>query len=282
MTRKVVIVTDSTSYLPQQIIDRYGIRVAPLVLIWGEDTYRDGVDILPNEFYQRLQNAKIMPSTSQVLIEDFRVLFNQLINEGYDILTIVISKGLSGTLNSALQAAKGLPEERIRIMDSETTSMAMGFQLITAARAAEAGMDLDACLKAAEEARDKTGVIFVVDTLEFLHRGGRIGGAARFIGTALRLKPILEVVDGKIDAVESVRTKKKALERLVELVEERVDGRYPVHIAGIHANANQEMAAVVKAAVSRMEVIETLSGDVSPVIGTHTGPGTVGLAYMVS
>lgn len=279
MSRQVVIVSDSTAYLPQDIIDRYGIRVAPLVVIWGDETYRDGVDIYPNEFYKRLQTAKVMPSTSQVLIEDFRVLFTQLLNENYDILTIVISQKLSGTMNSALQAAEGLPQDRIRIMDSETTSMAMGFQLIMAARAAEEGKDLDTCLKVAEETREKTGVVFAVDTLEFLHRGGRIGGAARFLGTVLKLKPILEIRDGKVDAIEKVRTKKNAMERLIQIVEERTAGKSPIRLAGLHANAPEDARALLEEATSRMEVVETIFGEVSPVIGTHTGPGTVGIAY---
>ncbi|MCD6401925.1 MAG: DegV family protein [Anaerolineales bacterium] len=280
MSHKVAIVTDSTAYLPQDLIDHYRIRVTPLVLIWGKEIFKDGIDILPTEFYHRLQNAKIIPTTSQPPVQNFKAIFTQLLNEDYDVLTILISDKLSGTLDSAYQAAKGLPEDRIRILDSYTTSMAMGFQVIMAARAAEDGKDLNECLKVAEETRDNTGVVFVVDTLEFLHRGGRIGGGARFLGTALKLKPILEVVGGRVEAVERVRTKNKAINRLLEIIEERTRGKSPVRLAGLHANAMEDAQVLLERAKKRTNAVETFFSKVSPVIGTHTGPGTIGLAYM--
>lgn len=280
MARPVAIVTDSTAYLPQDIIDQYGIRVAPQVLIWGDETFRDGVDIMPVEFYHRLQNTKIMPTTSQVSVQDFKAIFTQLLDEGYDVLAILISELLSGTLDSARQAAEGLPADRLRIIDSRTTSMAMGFLIIMAARAAQEGKDLDACAQVAEETREKVGVLFVVDTLEFLHRGGRIGGAARFFGTALRLKPILEVTGGRVEAVERIRTKAKAYARLIELIQERTDGKSPVRLAALHANAADDVREVMQRASEVVKPVETFFSEVSPVVGTHAGPGTIGIAYM--
>ena len=277
---KVAIVTDSTAYIPQDLVDKYNIQVAPQILIWGQETFRDGVDILPSEYYARLKNAKVMPSTSQVTPGTFHKIFSDLIEKEYQVLAILVSNRLSGTLTSAYQAQDMLPKAPVLVVDSLTTAMAMGFQVLTVARAAAEGASLAECKELAETIRPKTGVIFAVDTLEFLHRGGRIGGASRFLGTALNIKPILEVVEGRVEAIERVRTRKKSFERLVELVEERTGGRKPLRLATLHANAAEEAGTLVDMACQRMEVVEKILAEVSPVVGTHTGPGTVGLAYM--
>ena len=188
---KVAVVTDSTGYIPQDLIEQYSIPVAPLVVIWGDETLRDDIDIKPTEFYNRLKTAKIMPSTSQPPIPEFENIFKRLDAEGYEILAVLISNHLSGTIASAEQAKKNLPNATIEIFDSKSTAMAMGFQVLAAVRAAMDGASLNDCLAIVEKARDNTGILFAVDTLEFLHRGGRIGGASRYLGTALQLKPLL-------------------------------------------------------------------------------------------
>lgn len=277
---EVAIITDSTAYIPDDIVKQSQISVVPLVLIWGEEEFLDGIDIEPDEFYARLQNAKIMPSTSQVTPQSFIDTYTRLNEQGKQILAVLISDKLSGTIASAIQAKKMLPEVTVEIVDSNTTSMALGYQAIMAARAAADGASLSECVAVAEEAKKKTGVVFAVDTLEFLHRGGRIGSGSRFLGTALKLKPILEVANGRVEAVERVRTRRKSLERLVDLIEERIDGRTPVHLASLNANAADDAQECLEIAKERFNSIESISSTVSPVIGTHTGPGTVGLAYL--
>ncbi|MBN1668899.1 MAG: DegV family protein [Anaerolineales bacterium] len=279
---KVAVVTDSTAYLPKELVDKYGIKVGPQVLIWGEETYRDGIDIQPTEFYQRLEKASVMPSSSQVAVQDFKNIFEELHNQGFEVLAVLISDLLSGTIASAEQARELVPGLKLEIVNSRSVAMAEGFQVLAAARAAQAGASLAACKQAAEAARERTGVVFAVDTLEFLHRGGRIGGAQRFLGTALKLKPILEVRDGRVDAVERVRTSKKAHARLVELVVERANGARRVHLATLHANAPDEAHALLADAQSQLNNVgEIIFSEVSPVVGTHAGPGTVGLAYYI-
>lgn len=280
MPRKVAIVTDSTAYIPAELVEQYDIRVAPQVLIWGEQSFEDGVDIQPEEFYTRLQNARVMPTTSQVTPKSFDRIFEELHNLGCDILAILISAKLSGTIQSAVQARANYPQARIEIVDSNSVAMALGFQVLQVARAVAKGADIETCKAIAEEARQHTGVVFAVDTLEFLHRGGRIGGGARFIGTALNIKPILEVKDGTIEAVERVRTRKKSLKRLVDLVAERVQGQTPLRLATLHANAPEEAKTLLEQACTRLQVEESVFSEVSPVVGTHAGPGTIGLAYM--
>ena len=189
---KVAIITDSTAYLPENLVAAYNITVVPLVVIWGEETLRDNVDISPSEFYQRLATAKVMPSTSQATIQTFSDAFEKLLSEGYEILTIVISSALSGTLDSAIQAKKQFPDAKIELIDSQLTSLPLAYMALTAARAAKRGASLEECKHIVEQIRENTQVFFAVETLEFLHRGGRIGGASRFLGTALNLKPILQ------------------------------------------------------------------------------------------
>lgn len=280
MSKKIALVTDSTAYLPKPILEKYQIHTAPLVLIWGNETFQDGVDIQPGEFYQRLKTAKVMPSTSQATPSSFYRIYSDLIAQDYQILTITISSTLSGTMDSAIQAREMLQGAPIEIFDSQTTAMAMGFQVLQVAQAIQDGASMQDCLALAERARQNTGVVFAVDTLEFLHRGGRIGGANRFLGTALNIKPILEIVNGRIEAVDKVRTRKKSLERLLDLLDERIAGRSPVHLATLHANAPAEAQEILSQAQVRFNSVENIFSEVSPVIGTHAGPGTIGLAYL--
>jgi DegV family protein with EDD domain len=278
---KVAIVTDSTAYLPIDLIQKYNIRIAPMILLWGDDNYRDGVSIQPGEFYTRLKTAKVMPSTSQATPGDFTKLYTELLANDYQILTAILSEKLSGTMASALQARDLLPAGApIEIVDTQTTAMAMGFVVLEAAKAASQGASLAECKAIAEQARQHVGVVFAVDTLEFLHRGGRIGGASRFLGTALNIKPILEVTGGRVEPVERVRTRKKSLERLLEIVAERIGGRSPVRLATLHANAPEDADWLLAEAQKKFGPVESILAEVSPVVGTHTGPGTAGLAFM--
>jgi DegV family protein with EDD domain len=279
---KVAVITDSTAYLPDDLLKLYSITVTPQILIWGEETFQDGVDIQPNEFYRKLKTSKTMPTTSQVAIVTMKAAFENMLASGYDVLGIFISAKLSGTMQSAHQAKEMLPKagSHLVVLDSNSTSMAMGFHVLTVARAAQAGAGLAECQKLAEEARKYTGVYFVVDTLEFLRRGGRIGGAQAMLGSALNLKPLLELRDGRIESIEKVRTKGKAISRMIELVIDRTAGRNPVRLATLHANAEVEAKSALKTAAAQLNPVEQILASVSPVIGTHAGPGTIGLAYM--
>jgi DegV family protein with EDD domain len=279
---KVAIVTDSTAYIPNNLLREYNITVTPLILIWGDETFQDGVDIQPDEFYKKLETAKVMPTTSLVAIGTMKDTFEKLLDAGYDVLGIFISAKLSGTMQSATQALEMLPKaaDKIAILDSNSTSMAMGFHVLTAARAAQGGAKLAECRALAEKAREHTGVYFVVDTLEFLRRGGRIGGAQAMLGSALNIKPLLELRDGRIESVEKVRTKSKAIDRMIELVAKRVAGRTPVRLATLHANAEAEAKSALETAAALLNPVEEILASVSPAIGTHAGPGTVGLAFM--
>lgn len=281
---KVVIVTDSTANIPLNLLNGHPIVSVPLQVIWGNEILRDGIDIEPGDFYKRLSVDKVMPSTSQVTPEEFKKMYGKLIEEGYDILSMHISGKLSGTLDSAIQAKQAFPNANIELFDTNSTSMAMGFQVLSAARMAQTGATLKECKAVAEQAVHKTGVYFVLSTLEFLHRGGRIGGAQAFMGTMLNLKPILELKEGRIEPVERVRTLSKAVDRLLDLVEARITNEPgPIRLCAVHANAPEAGNALLEKAVKRFPnslVTDTVLSTVSPVLGTHAGPGALGLAFM--
>jgi len=263
-------------------VDQHHITVVPLVLIWGNQVYEDGIDIQPDEFYKRLSTAKVMPSTSQVSVMHMHTAFESLVEQGYEVLGIFLSSKLSGTTQSASQGRDAMDrgQEKVEIIDSCTTAMALGFQTLAAARAAEQGASMAECKKIVELARQNTGVYFVVETLEFLHRGGRIGGAQRLLGTALNLKPILSVQDGKVEAMERIRTKGKALDRMIEIIAEQTAGKTPLRLDSLQANVPVEGKEFLDKATALLKPVESISSSVSPVIGSHIGPGTIGLAYM--
>ncbi len=278
---KVAILTDSTANIPAELMKEYNIQAIPLQLIWGKDTFEDGVTLTSYDFYERLKVSKVLPSTSQPSVGKFQQTMLALLDRDYDVLGIFLSSKLSGTFQAASQARALLPVgNKVEIIDSQMTTLAMGFQVLMAARAANQGANLSECARIAEQVRLNSGVYFMVDTLEFLHRGGRIGGAQRFLGTTLGTKPILYMNDGKIESLDRVRTKSKALERLGELVTEKCTGKTSIRLASVHANATGDAETLLNTASQKLNPVETLTADLSPVIGIHAGPGTVALAYM--
>ena len=277
---KVAIVTDSTAYLPPEFITKHQIKVIPLTVIWEGKPYTDGVEITTSDFYNRLQKSSSLPSTSQPPAGEFKDCFSTILEEGKDIVAILISAGISGTVNSALQAQAELDPARIEVIDSKTAAMATGLHVIAAARKAAQGGTLQEVAQTAREAQQHTDVVFVVDTLEFLHKGGRIGGAKRFFGSMLNIKPILEMRAGKIEAVDQARTQKRALNRMAELITEKSAGEKPLRMAVIHSNVPEAAQILAAEVQTRFSPEEIHIAELSPVIGTHVGPGTLAIACM--
>jgi DegV family protein with EDD domain len=280
MMSKVAILTDSTAYLPQEIIDRYQIQVIPLSVIWDGESYLDGIDITPSQFYSRLVKSTSLPSTSQPPAGEFKKIFSSLLDSGKDVMAILISSAVSGTVNSAIQAQVELDQSRIIVIDSKTAAMATGLHVIAAARKAAEGGTLEEVAEVAQKAQLHTDVVFVVNTLEFLHKGGRIGGAKRFLGTMLNIKPILEMRGGKIEAIESVRTQKRALDRMAELIKEKAGGEKPLRMAVFHSNVPELAQELMEETQKVFSPEEIYTSELSPVIGTHVGPGTLAIACM--
>ena len=277
---KVKIISDSSAYLPQQYVDQYDITILPLSLIWDGVSYRDGVDIQATEYYTRQATATTLSTTSQVTVNAFVEAYQKLLAQGNEILVLPISSGISGTYDSAMQALAEFKGKPIELVDTKLVSMALSFMVLTAARAAEKGGNLVSCKQAALQAYPKIGVYFTVDTLKYLAAGGRIGGAKKFLGTALDIKPVLAIINGKIEPVASVRTKRKAMDRMLDLVEKDIAGRKPVRISVFHANVPDEAAEWQQKAAAKFGAVETILSEVSPAVGSHTGPGTISIAYM--
>jgi len=280
MANKVAIVTDSTVHLPKEFLDKYVVKVAHAVVIWGDEELVDNVDITPNQFYERLSKAKVMPTTSQPSPAVCKEIFDEFLAKGYDILCMPISDQLSGTIDSMNQAMVMLPDANIELVDSMSTSMETGWQIMQVGEAALKGASLAECKALAEKLRDYTDLVLTVDTLEFLHRGGRIGGASRWVGTMLQMKPILEVREGRIEPLERIRTRSKALDRLVDLAVERIGDKKPVYLACLHANIDDVAKELLARTADIVKPEKTVVTGLSPAVGTHTGPGTIGLAWM--
>lgn len=278
---KVAIVTDSTTAIPDSIAREHNLTVVPLNLIWDGKSYLDGIEVTPVQFYERLVKSETLPTTSQPSVGMFAETYKPLIEQGYDILAIVISEKLSGTYQSAIQAAEYFPKNRITVLDSKQGSMPLAVAVLITAQAAQRGATLLECTNLAKDICERVRTLFVVDTLEYLHKGGRIGGAARLIGTALKMKPILEIKDGVIEPFDKVRTFKKATERVFEVAEAAVGKQGAIEYLGIvTANVPQVGDEFLTMAHQRFHVRNEFVGLISPVIGAHVGPGAVGFVFL--
>jgi DegV family protein with EDD domain len=277
-SRKVAIVTDGTCSLTPAQGEQLGIHIAPIYVALGEKTYRAGIDLDSEEFYRFLSASKKLPTTAQPTVTDFVNIYNKLAEEADEIVTIVISHHMSATIQSAEMAREQFDKVPVHIIDSESTSLGLGMMAIAAARAAEQGQNAQAILELVENLKQKINVIFTVKTLEYLHKGGRIGGATAFLGTAMDIKPILYIKDGRIEPLERQRTRKRSISRLVELMEKNV-GEKPVHVAILHGNVPEESRQLEQTVRSQFNCVELITSDMGPVIGTHAGPGTLGLVF---
>jgi DegV family protein with EDD domain len=276
--RRIAIVTDSTADLPSHLVEEYGIRVVPQVLIMGDRTWRDGVDIDSATFYELLRTSSHFPASSQPSVVDFQQVFGELAGDFDGIVAVLISDELSGTLNSARMAAESLPDVPIEIIDTRAVSLQLAFIVLAAARAAAAGGDLQTVADAARAMIGQAQIYFIVDTLEYLHRGGRIGAASRLFGTALNLKPVLTISDGVVTPLTKVRSRRKALATVVRILDEQLAGAEGVHMGVLHVACPDEAAVLAEHLEERFRPVEMFRTECGPVIGTHAGPGTVGVA----
>jgi DegV family protein with EDD domain len=275
---KIALVTDSTANMPPAMVAQYQVHVIPVRIQWDEETLVDGVDISATQFYERLVKSKSIPTTSQPSAGDFMALFERLAKDHDGIIAPLISSGVSGTVNSAETALQTFSQVPVEMIDTHLAAGAAGLVVETAARAIASGADLKAVRAAVDRVRATVKVYFVVDTLKYLHKGGRIGGASRYMGTALDIKPILYLDDnGKIDALEKVRTKKKAIERIIELAAEHV-GASKARAVVMHANAPEEAERVRAQVEARMDCEQVDIYEIGPAVGVHVGPGAIGLS----
>jgi len=277
---RVSVVTDSSADIPAETAKALGIRMIPLNVMFGRQVFRDRVDITPQQFYRMLRQSTELPTTSQPSAGDFLEVYRELGQSARDIISIHLSAHLSGTLESAHMAKVqlDLPVD-IHIIDSRTTSMGLGFVALAAAEMAQRGLDAAEIVQHLNALIPRMNVLFVVDTLEYLHRGGRIGGAERLLGSVLGIKPLLHICDGRIDALEKARTKRGAVARLLDIMETRIGTEQAACIAVVHGDAEMEAIALRDLIQERFHCKEPHICELCPALGVHTGPGLVGAAF---
>ena len=282
----VKLVTDSTCDLPRDLAKQWDLTVIPCNVHFDDEVYKDGIDIGPDEFYQRLVTSPRLPTTAQPSVNDFVQVYEPLSNEGHDVVSIHLSANFSGTLNSATQAREAIQSSgqssrpgRIEIIDSRMASTGLGLVVLEAARMVKSGASYDRVVEGVRASLPQVHSYFLVDTLEYLQKGGRIGKASAFVGSLLNIKPLLMIKDGAAHPVERARTRERGLHRLAEIVR----GFAPVKSLSIIYSTTPDDAEALKdrlkGLVPEDELIISRFG---PVVGTYLGPGALGVGVMSS
>jgi DegV family protein with EDD domain len=273
---EIVIVTDSTCNLPRALIEEHQIVIVPLYVLWGQEQLLDGQEIDSTTFYARLERDPVHPTTSQPTPADFARAIER--TGAGEVVVITISRALSGTYESALGAA-AMVDMPVHVVDSFSLSMGLGWQVLAAARERDKGGGVQQIISEVQSIRNRLSFLLTVDTLEYLHRGGRIGGAAKLVGSLIQLKPLLGInhTTGTLEAVERIRTRKKALRRLVDETFRRVDPDKPTHVAIVHAAAIETAQSLEQEIAEKYKPAEIVLTEITPVLGVHGGPGLVGI-----
>lgn len=277
---KTAVVTDSTAYIPKELREKFNIHIIPLHVIFGNEVYREELDITAGEFYEEVK-TKELPTTSQPPIGQFVELFERLAQEEYDaVISIHLSSGISGTYQGAVTASTMVEGIEVYPFDSEISCMVQGFYAIEAAEWAARGRDAKAIMKRLEEMKKSARAYFMVDDLSHLQRGGRLSSAQAFIGSLLQVKPLLHFENKVIVPFEKIRTRKKALKRIVDLLGEDAlkGGNYKAVI--IHANREEEAREWREELSAMYPNVDFTIGYFGAVIGTHLGEGSMGMGWM--
>jgi DegV family protein with EDD domain len=275
----VGVVTDSTADLPPALQERYGLGMVPLVVNWDGETFRDKLDLTTADFYRRLRTSKTLPKTGAPSLAAFEAAFRAQLKQHDAVISVNLASRLSATYDVARRAAESVDPQRIWVVDSGSVSVCMGWLAEMAANLAQQGLEPSTIVEQLEEARGRLRILAVLETLEFLKRGGRIGRAAALAGTLLSVKPILSVHDGEVAPVERVRTTNGALRRLVELV----GALGPVERLGVvDGDSGTSATEVANQLRARYPDLAIDRGELGPVVGTHGGPGVVGVGILLA
>ena len=278
----IKVMTDTGGGLSQALTAQHDIQRIPLLVMFGTDTLRDGVDISSEAFLQRLKTSKEFPKTSQPPVGDFATAFKQQLDAGHDVLCITISSLLSGTYNSAATARQQLGDEaagRIALVDSKSAATGQALIVLEAARLAHAGQPLPDILARLRTLIAGMRLELTVDTLEYFVKGGRLSGAQGFVGTLLQLKPVLTIRDCRLEPLERIRTKAKAVARLYEIADATLSGKRGARIGVLHAGIPAEAEAMAARLRDAYRPEECVVLDLAPAVSAHTGPGAIGIAY---
>ncbi|MBO8158655.1 MAG: DegV family protein [Thermosyntropha sp.] len=278
MREKIVLLTDSACDLPREIIQKYGIKILPLKVIYGEKAYSDREDIQPEEVYARMPEE--IPTTSMPAPEEIKGTFEQIKEEGFThVLALHLSSSLSGTYQTVKMVAQEINDLCIKVLDTKTLSIGTGWLVLEAARGIASGLSWEKINENIHKIQPKIKVYYVIETLEYLRRGGRIGRVASMIGQFLHIKPIISVdEEGKYFTYAKAKGRKKSIEKLAEIVEETVQTK-KINLAVMHGGAREEFEKLVERLSKLPNIQEFICSDISPSLGVHTGPGLLGVSF---
>ncbi|MBN2261257.1 MAG: DegV family protein [Clostridiales bacterium] len=276
----IKIITDSTSDIPQYLLDQYDISIAPLTVNFSEDSFKDnGIDLPGDEFFLRLKSSTELPTTSQVSPGEFVTLFEEYLSDYDEIICINLSSDLSGTYNAAVQAKNILNSDKIHMIDSRLVSFALGMVVLKSAKMAKENKTVDEIISFAKKAYLDLENIFVFDTLEYLLKGGRLSKKEAFLGNLLNIKPILTIIDGNLKSVDKVRGRKKAIKYAIQQIKEDYE-KNPFSEIAIYESSDSEMAVEIKQFIEEeLKSVEIFESKIGIVVGTHAGPGCAAISY---
>jgi DegV family protein with EDD domain len=273
------IVTDSTCEAPPELLSHPAVTIVPLYVIFGQESYRDNIEITREQFWTRLPKSDKLPTTSQATPAQFEVPFNAFTDAGDEVIAVTLSAKLSRTYESALLARDSLPGRAIDVVDSKSISVGLGLIVQKAVDMVSAGASRPEIVAKLEQMRERICLLFTLQTLEYLQRGGRIGKAQAFVGTLLQFKPLLSIVDGEVNPAARVRSMSKAVEAMQDLLLQQITARgSQVRMGVTHADSADAAAEIAAALTQRFDTPHSFTCTLGPVIGTHVGPGTVGAA----
>lgn len=276
---KTAIVTDSTAYIPEHIREQYNIHMIPLSVNFGNETYQEEIEITSEEFFEKMRGQQDLPTTSQPPVGKFVELFEELSKDYDAVISIHLSSGISGTYNGAATAGNMVENIQVFTFDTEISAMVQGFYVLEAAELAQEGKSPENILARLEEMKKTMRAYIMVDDLTNLQKGGRLSGAQALIGSLLQVKPILHFENKVIVPFEKVRTRKKALNRVFELLHEDAQHNEPMRIVAILANRPEEAEKMRQELQEKYPNAECMASYFGPVIGTHLGEGAVGIAW---
>lgn len=278
----IAVVTDSTAYLSHEQYDLYNIYSVPLSCIVQNEVYKEEIDITSEEFFLKVREMEKLPTSSQPTVGDFTALYEELGKEYDAIISIHLSSGISGTYQNAVSVSQAIEHVEIYPYDSELAAAGQAFQVIEAAKLAQKGATVEEILEKLDQIKEATELYFVVDDLTNLVKGGRLSRAAGSVATLLSIKPVLTFVDGLIVPFDKIRTKKKALRKIENLLEESVrSSDYPIQATVVHAFSEQEGLAFKENLETKFPDVEFNLSFLGPVIGVHTGEGAIGMTWTI-
>lgn len=276
---KIAVMTDSTAYIPEDVRKEHNIHLVPLSVVFGEESYREEIDITTEEFYEKMRNAKELPTTSQPSIGVVTEKLEELAKEYDAVVSIHLSSGISGTYQAVVSAGEMVDSIKVYAYDSELSCMAQGFYTIEAAEMAKAGKSVEEILARLDEMKQSMRAYFMVDDLTNLHKGGRLSGAQALVGGLLQIKPVLHFVDKKIVPFEKIRTRKKAIQRIFGMLEEDAAKGKNLRVVFIHGNDEPSAKELQEKFLEKYSETETYISYFGPVIGTHLGEGALGICW---